>query len=55
MLFLVKETLAGNQILSAGTSDNRLLFWIGGQLNFQQVVFQEQFKKVLSLKYLKVG
>jgi hypothetical protein len=43
VLFLSKESVAGSQVLAAGTSDNRLLLWVGCELMFQQVAFHDPY------------
>lgn len=53
ILYLNKEYVAGNQVLTAGTSDNRLLLWVGNELKYQVIVFEEPYNKVLSVKYIK--
>jgi hypothetical protein len=40
---LSKEIISGGQVISAGTSDNRLLLWIGNEMKFQQIVFKEPY------------
>lgn len=37
VLFLNVEDVGGSPVLVAGTSDGRLLFWIGPEMNFQHV------------------
>ena len=45
ILYLNKEYVAGSQVLTAGTSDNRLLLWIGNELKYQVLVFEEPYVK----------
>lgn len=45
--------MSGSQVLTAGTSDNRLLLWIGNELKYQVLIFEEPYNKVLSVKYIK--
>ena len=42
LYFVNVETVNQMVIVSAGTSDSRLLFWVGPEFNFMQILFQEQ-------------
>jgi hypothetical protein len=35
--------VGGSQVITAGTSDNRLLLWIGNELKYQAIVFEEPY------------
>lgn len=35
--------MSGSQVLTAGTSDNRLLLWIGNELKYQVLIFEEPY------------
>lgn len=39
ILFMNREDIGGSQVLIAGTNDNRLLFWVGAEMSYQQIVF----------------
>jgi hypothetical protein len=43
LYFLDISDVAGTKILAVGTSDGRLLFWIGNDLDFKQVQLGEQY------------
>jgi hypothetical protein len=43
VLFLSKESISGNQVIAAGTSDSRLLLWVGSEMKFQQVLFADPY------------
>ena len=43
IMFMNFKNFGEDSILAAGTSDNRLLFWFGQNMNFKQVVFDEKY------------
>lgn len=43
LLFLDVSDVQGTKILSVGTSDGRLLFFFGNNLEFRQAIFGEQY------------
>jgi hypothetical protein len=43
LYFLDISDISGQKIITTGTSDNRLLFFIGTDLAYKQVVFPEQY------------
>jgi hypothetical protein len=54
LLFLDISEVSGTKIIAVGTNDGRLLFFIGNELSFNQVVFKEEayvIDFILSPKY----
>ena len=45
LLFLDLSEVQGTKIMSVGTSDGRLLFFFGSNLEYRQVQFGEQYVK----------
>jgi hypothetical protein len=43
ILFLNFKKFGENCLLTAGTSDNRLLFWSGAEMNYKQLVFDPPY------------
>lgn len=42
LMFLNFKNIKGTNIISVGTNDNRVLFFIGDQMNFNQLVLGEK-------------
>jgi hypothetical protein len=49
LLFLDISEVSGTKIITVGTNDGRLLFFIGNDLNFNQVLFKGDAYVILSL------
>jgi hypothetical protein len=49
LLFLDITEISGTKLITAGTSDGRLLFFIGAELNYKEVVFKGDIYVIISL------
>lgn len=49
LLFLDITEISGTKIIAAGTSDGRLLFFIGAELSYREVVFKGDAYVIISL------
>lgn len=51
LYFVEVQEVQGVKITAVGTSDGRLLFWLGNELEFRQVQLGEQYNRVFKVRY----